>query len=221
MLTRLFQIDCNHTNPRIQRRLPAHLSRLCVCSGCMECLYSRRNIPRLRQGSLGCFPRPETGSYRESVSTFTPQRSVSLLFLTRFPRSELEASVKGYTNSIFRSCSSPADGNIKFQLFTQRVVEMFAGPDPDPFSSANARIPLPAQSGSQEVPTIRSATLAPIISQYLRPAPQVAESSKSALKRADSGSTLVSPMRRLRIPPSGDGWYVASDAVLPGVYCGL
>ena len=48
---------------------------------------------------------------------------------------ELECSVKGYPNAIFQSCSLATEANIKFHLFTQRIVQMFAGPDP--FSSAD------------------------------------------------------------------------------------
>ena len=142
-------------------------------------------------------------------------------FLTQLSRSELEACVKGHVNAVFRSCSSLTDANIKFQLFTQRVVDMFAGPGPDPFSDANALAPTPARGELQETPTVRSAIPTPIVPKYLRYVPQVAESSKSALKqRADSGSSLVSPMRCLKIPLPGDGWYLVYNGVLPGVYCG-
>ena len=49
---------------------------------------------------------------------------------------ELECSVKSYNDAIFRTCSSIAQGNIKFQLFIERVAQMFTGPDlfPDPDS---------------------------------------------------------------------------------------
>ena len=98
---------------------------------------------------------------------------------------------------------------------------MFAGPGPDPFSDVNALAPTPARGELQGTPTVRSATPTPIVPKYLRSVPQVAESSKSALKRrAEPGLSLVSPMRRLKIPLPGDGWYVAFNAVLPGVYCG-
>ena len=142
--------------------------------------------------------------------------------LTRLSRSELEACVKGYNNAVFRCCPSLTDANIKFQLFIQRVADMFAGPGPDPFSDVNALAATPARGRLQETPTVRSATLTPIVPKHFRHVPQVAESSKSALKqRADSGSSLASPMRRLKIPPPGDGWYLVYNGVLPGVYCGL
>ena len=110
----------------------------------------------------------------------------------------------------------------KFQLFTQWVADMFAGPGPDPFSDLNAPAPMPAQGGLQGTLTVQSATLTPIVPKYLWSVPQVVESSKSALKRhAKSRSSLISPMHCLKIPLPGDGWYVAFNAVLPGIYCGL
>lgn len=90
---------------------------------------------------------------------------------------------------------------------------MFDGPDPFPS--------LVAQSTGVNLlqePIFQSAALTKTILPNLPPVSQVAESSKAAHSRNDS-SSILSPMRRLKIPRRG-GWYVAHNAVSPGVYCG-
>lgn len=185
----------------------------------------------------------------------------------RFPRTELECSVKGYTSAIFQHCSLPIEGNIKFQLFTQRVAQMFAGPDP--FSGVDALVPLPTGGkGLEEIPATQSSAPTSVFPNYIWPALQVADSSKStsnrdnprpskhvnpgpsrhnnpgsskcidtgpskcidagpskhvdagSSRRNDAGPSLISSTHPHKTPSPGDGWYVAYNAVIPGVYCG-
>lgn len=97
---------------------------------------------------------------------------------------------------------------------------MLAGPDP--FPGVDALIPpSPGGNDRQRIrAAAQSTTPTPIAPSRLRSVPQVAETSKSGLKRADTESSLLLPMRRLQIPRTGDGWYVVHSAALPGVYCG-
>ena len=137
----------------------------------------------------------------------------------RFSRTELECSVKGYTGAIFQSCSSLADANIRFQLFSQRVAQMFTGLDP--FSGVANFVPPPVGGNDlQEIPAVQATTPTQIASHNLPPAPQVAASPKSAIKRNDPGPSLVLPACRLKNPQPGDGWYIVYKGVLPGVYYG-
>ena len=100
----------------------------------------------------------------------------------RFPRTKLECSVKGYTGAIFQHCSSPIEGNIKFQLFTQRVTQMFAGPDL--FSGVDALVPPPTGGkGLEEIPATQSSAPTSVFHNYIWPALQVADLSKSTSKR--------------------------------------
>jgi hypothetical protein len=99
---------------------------------------------------------------------------------------------------------------------------MFA--DSDPFPGVDALTPpSPGGNNRQRIrAAAQSTTPTPIAPSRLRSVlqPEVAESSKSGLKRADTESSLLLPMRRLQIPRTGDGWYVVHSAALPGVYCG-
>ncbi|KAF9777749.1 hypothetical protein BJ322DRAFT_1114794 [Thelephora terrestris] len=71
-----------------------------------------------------------------------------VVFLGRRPGvftrvSELEACVRGYENAIFRSCSSVAEGKIKFQLFAEQVNQIPSVPDP--FAGVEALMPQRAE----------------------------------------------------------------------------
>ena len=160
--------------------------------------------------------------------------------LMQSPSTELECSVKGFPNAVFRSCSSLTEGQIKLHLFAEHVVQMFAGPDP--FSDVDDLLPQwDGVNGQQEMaPVTRPTTPAPVTPEHYPPAPQVKESrsttpdmppelpasriagsSKSAANYDGPSSSLVSSPPGPNIPRPGDGWYVAHHAVLPGVYCGV
>ena len=98
-------------------------------------------------------------------------------------------------------------------------MRIFAGPDP--FASVACLLPQPlVEGGSREmVLAIPSITPAPVTPKRSRSPlkSQVAESSKKALKRDASGSPLV-PSQKIGAPRPGDGWYVAHNAAVPGVY---
>lgn len=137
----------------------------------------------------------------------------------RFSRTKLECSVKGYTGVIFQSCSSLADANIRFQLFSQQVAQMFTGLDL--FSGVANLVPLPVGGNDlQEILAVQATTPTQIASHNLPPAPRVAVSLKSAIKCNDPRPSLVLPARRLKNPQPGDGWYVMYKGVLLGVYYG-
>ena len=135
---------------------------------------------------------------------------------------ELECSVKGYDNAVFYTCSSTIQGNIKFQLFTERVARMFTGSDPFPVPDCTTRQP---ERGNvhQTMPPVQPTTSVVVVEKppRLPLVPQVAESSSSASKRSASGSSLVLPSRRYKVSRHNDGWYVVYNAVLPGVCYGV
>ena len=137
----------------------------------------------------------------------------------QFSRTELKFSVKGYTGVIFQSCSSLTDANIRFQLFSQQVAQMFTGLDP--FSSvANLVPPLVGGNDLQEIPAIQATTPTQIASHSLLPAPQVVVSLKLAIKCNNPGPSLVLPTCHLKNPQPGDRWYIVYKGVLLGVYYG-
>ena len=97
---------------------------------------------------------------------------------------------------------------------------MFAGLAP--FLDAHPPAPSPAQEdGPQEVSSVPQTVLTelPIISERFQPAPQVAESSRMALERENSGLTISPIIRRLKAPasPQPEGWYVVFCGTTPGV----
>jgi hypothetical protein len=136
--------------------------------------------------------------------------------------SELEACVKNFDSPVFRSCSSVAEGKIKFELFTEKIAQMFSGPDP--FSGVAGLLLRKLEEGSPHkvVPAVQSITPVPVVPKHSPSprSPQVAESSNSASKRRASGSLLGS-LQKARASRPGDGWYVAHNAVIPGVYYGV
>lgn len=97
---------------------------------------------------------------------------------------------------------------------------MFAGSDP---FSAVAGMMSQQEGRYRTMPTTRSATPALPTLEQSGPSftPQVAESSKAAWKHKASGFSSVQPLESLRLSRPGDGWYVAHNAVLPGVYYGM
>ena len=100
---------------------------------------------------------------------------------------------------------------------------MFAGPDP--FSHFDSPVPLAAGKDSLAQAPTTQATPTPSLSvpRRARPAPQIAESSKMALEHEDPTSVLTVSIRRhlkLASPGQTEGWFVAFNAVLPGVCCG-
>ena len=98
---------------------------------------------------------------------------------------------------------------------------MFSGPDP--FAGVESLLPHKSEGGSRRtVPVVQHITPVPAALKcpLSSPAPQVAESSKTASKRNTSGSSLT-PSRRSKVPRPGDGWYVAHKAAVPGVYYGV
>ena len=131
---------------------------------------------------------------------------------------EIECSVKGYDGAVFQSCSSPAEGNIKFRLFAERVGQMFAGSDP--FSGITGMMSRPEGCHEATPQPVSSVPSIPKRSELLL-TPKVAESSKAASKYKPSGSSHVSPLQDPKVCRPGDGWYVVHNAVLPGVYYGM
>lgn len=139
---------------------------------------------------------------------------------------ELEGSVKGYSGAIFRSCSSTTEGKIKFQLFSERVAQMFKATDP--FSDVDSlTLGQGGTDGKQRVisavkPTTPVLVLPklplalPATKSWNTGSDGVAESSKMALNRDGARSS-----RRSKTPHHVDGWYVAHCAILPGVYYGV
>jgi hypothetical protein len=99
---------------------------------------------------------------------------------------------------------------------------MFA--DPDLFSGVDGLMPqLEGGDDSRGAKSaIRSIAPVPEVQKHFPPplTPQTAESSKSAGKRNASGSLPASPQRKFKLSRPGDGWYIAHNAVLPGVYYG-
>ena len=96
--------------------------------------------------------------------------------------------------------------------------------DPDIFSGVDGLMPQP--EGGDDSCEVKSAIQpivpVPAVQKHFPPplAPQTAESSKSAGKRNASGSLPTSPLRKYKLSRPGDGWYIAHNAVLPGVYYG-
>lgn len=135
---------------------------------------------------------------------------------------ELECSVKGYEAAIFRSCSSVTTGNITFQLFGQRLTQMFAGPNPFPTLDGSVPQPERVDDSHETMPPAQPTTSVPAIQKRSQPLsiPQVSEPSSSASKRNASGSSLSQSLRKYKVSRPGDGWYVAYNAVLPGVCYG-
>jgi len=133
---------------------------------------------------------------------------------------ELEASVKGNNEAVFRPCSSVADGKIKFQLFAERVAMMFT--DLDPVSSVGVSMfRQPEKSVNPRGKVLATQSVAPVPVAPTHLAPQVAESSKAASKHPASGPSLILPGRKPKASRPGDGWYVAHNAALPGAYYGV
>jgi len=110
------------------------------------------------------------------------------------------------------------EGVIKFWLFAEQVGQMFAGSDP--FSGTTGTISRP--EGCHEV-TPQPVSPVPIIPKRseLLLMPRVAESSKAASKYKPSSLSYVSPLQNPKVCHPGNGWYVAHNAVLPGVYYGM
>lgn len=99
---------------------------------------------------------------------------------------------------------------------------MFTGPDP--FASVDDLMPQQLEGVENlrgKLPGIRRVVRTPTTQNHL--APQVAESSKAASKRNAnaSSSSLIAPLEKSKVTRPGDGWYVAYDAVSPGVYYGV
>ena len=153
----------------------------------------------------------------------------------QFSSTEVEASVKGFSGAIYRSCASVGEGKIRLQLFIEKIGALFAGSDP--FSFVDDMIlepdsegadgddggddePAPAVGTTAPALTAPNLPLAPNVDptaastgdvEYKPASNDVAESSKSALNRQ-----VASPAPRPR-----EGWFVAYNAVLPGVYLGV
>jgi hypothetical protein len=160
---------------------------------------------------MGCVPWPKAWRFHQSVSALSLRPSI-FRHLMQFPSTELECSIKGYSDAVFQSCASHAEGNIRFRLFVQRVGQMFAGPDP--FSKVTGMIPSPDRTGSTSQPVTPIPVTEPLL------APQDTEPSEVASKRVLSSSSHAPPPPRFKLSRPGDGWYVAHNAVLPGVYYG-
>jgi hypothetical protein len=169
---------------------------------------------------MGCFSWAEARSIYQSVSSSCPF-STTLWFLRWLSSSELEACVKGYENATFQSCSSVAEGNIKFQLFTQRVVEMFT--TSDPFCGVGALMPRQKEEPSESISVAQPTTPVQVAAVHLQPSvqPQVAESSKAASKRRAIDPSLTPFSDKPKVARPGDGWYVVHTGFLPGVYFGV
>ena len=145
-------------------------------------------------------------------------------------RTELECSVKGYDGALFRSCSSVAEGKIKFRLFTERVSRMFS--NGDPFANVDGLVKQEDTEG--EPPAAQN--IAPVpVDRKLRPRPrvpepsQVSEPSQTPEPSSATADNFARPSpapgcdRAGRASGSGslhrtEGYYVAFRAVLPGVY---
>ena len=128
--------------------------------------------------------------------------------------------MKSYLGAIFTPVPHSAMRTSNSSFFTQEVTKMFTGPGQDLFAGVDGLLtPLaPASNSPQEVPIVPPITTALIALKY--PQPQVAELSKAALKCASSGLSFASSKCRAKFSPTSDGWYVAYNAALPGVYCG-
>lgn len=140
------------------------------------------------------------------------------LSLRRFSSTELEGCVRGYENAIFQSCASVAEGNIKFQIFIQRVVEMFKVPDL--FSGVDTLM-LQRQEGGGGTTSISQPTIpVQVVLTHSQHSTPVAESSKAASKRRAVDPPPSPPPQKSKLVRPGDGWYVVHTGVLPGVYYG-
>ena len=131
---------------------------------------------------------------------------------------ELKCSIKGYDGAVFRSCSSSMEGVIKFWLFAEQVGQMFTGSDP--FSGTTGTISRPEGYHEATPQPVSPVPIIPKRSELPR-TPRVAESSKAASKYKPSSLFYVSPLQNPKVCSPGDGWYVAHNAVLPGVYYGM
>jgi hypothetical protein len=93
---------------------------------------------------------------------------------------------------------------------------MFAGPDPFP---QVVELMSQSQDSHETRPTVRP--VAGTSNRSKSPfTSQVAGSSKTASKRKLSSPSHASLTQKFKISRPGDGWYVAHNAVLPGVYYG-
>lgn len=175
---------------------------------------------------MGGLSRAQTWSLFQNVSTF---RLVCLVFAMTdvifLLSTELECSVKGYPNAVFRSCSSATEANIKFHLFTERIVQMFDGPDP--FSGVDA-LTLKEEEVNYQQPAAPDIQSSPTLAfPKLSLTPQVTESWNTPLDDVAGPSKLASNRDGARsscsfdVPRRANGWYVAYHAVLPGVYSSL
>jgi len=129
------------------------------------------------------------------------------------PSTELESSVKGFSGALFYSCSSQSEAEIKFELFSQTVTLMFAD-SPDPFSVVGGGL-IPRQGGDVFTdPPIGTPA----------PAPQpVAGPSTSRSSRTGKAVDYRTPTphHAMGTAISNEGWFVAFNAVIPGVYYGV
>ena len=196
-------------------------------------LLNLLGMPMFGMGLTPTTVKPHGLSFSGGGLGFLPECECPCVYLRRPSISdmvistELEGCVKGYENAIFQSCSSVSEGNIKFQLFTQRVVEMFA--NSDPFSGVESLMPRQKEERREATPAPQLTApvqVTPTNSLSSLP-PQVAESSRAASKRRAVDPPLnppqnanVTPLQKSKVTRPGEGWYVVHTGVLPGVYYG-
>jgi hypothetical protein len=147
-------------------------------------------------------------------------------------RAELQLSVSYNSGTVFRSFSSLAEANTKYELFLQSIRDTFAGVA-DPFSAAGSAALRPARDDPQAgedaplpAPASESVTQPPVARGPPGTIPQVAgPSTQSTVTVQDEealGPITKSILRRVRAGASGktNGWYVVFHGVSPGVSFG-
>ena len=135
---------------------------------------------------------------------------------------------------MFRPCSGLSEGKIKFELFAQRVALMFAD-SADPFSAVDVLLPRQGEDvvmhpqgedvvmshEGEDIPTGPPVTTTIPTPQPIA-GPSTSRTSRTG-KAVDYGilTSALSSHHITGTPVPNQGWFVAFNAVLPGVYYGV
>ena len=165
---------------------------------------------------MGGLPRAKTRTHHQGVSNLSLHTSACLC-LTRPSSTELECSIKGYRGAIFQSCSSDTEAKIRFDIFTERISKMFAGPDPFPKVEALMSKLEEADELQQTPPPVEPKTPVRVTPEL----PLASQGPKPSTTTSNVDDVNVNQSDKPSILRNGDGWYVAHCAILPGTYYGV
>lgn len=132
------------------------------------------------------------------------------------PSTDLESSIKGFSGAIFHSCTSESEGKIRFELLLQRVSLMFKTDDPfagvgtlmshqDDGMSIEPPVSTPTPTPQPAIGPSNSQSQWTVIIANSQPS-----TSAPSSHRAAKATRLI----------SNQGWFIAWNAAIPGVYYG-